>query len=780
MVLPGCISSRALRSRLLQQQLTRSITRQAAPWTISTTRQFSLTATQSREEYPGHREHEFRKSKSKPKTAPWSKRPGKTSTASPPSQKIFDRGFGHIGDDDLLMEIAQEKTQAVNRKRVRLEMEWVKDPLLLATRVSSALRAGNPEMAARLAREAVKESPGDKYTVAWNRIFQYCMDRGHPKPALRFFNDMKKRAGKPNTRTFTILLTGLRKAPKIPGFNIVKTAEHIYNSISATNSEVKLDIIHTNAMLSVCQYHGDTESLWRIAGELSEQGSGAPNMRTYTVILGALQYAARDDVKKMDAYDINGIFARKNQLIIDAKRIWADILHRWKDEDVLPDNRVVNSMAELLLEGATEQNYYDVFSLYNQTMGIPILCPRLSANAKNKPSIVWEVKQRRTGYQAPEEENVPFVDENNQTLKLGKDGNRQEELIRGSREEKSDVEGEEEEVEENFDELFEPIASGPVPELRPNNKDLTLIIDACLSMSQGLGPGAKYWKHLTLESTPYKVQPDSAAAMHLLRLLRLSRASKMSVQVIREQILPLGEVDGKAFHIALSACRRDNHNHACLVNGNEIMDMMGKALILPDPRALESYVDLVRRLERLPNILMYLKGLDIDEKREARNMQSLGKKLYVKLHLRAVETLRPHIAKLNEAVQNGRPAPLSRWNTVAGGKEKVHSPIQGLALVKTMPNIRLMIDELLKSEYSSFISKAERQALQADSKMLKPYSDQATIEKLSGEVIFPTQEQRTAHREANQGSLFSSAPEREENLQKEEEDTSPSESKPEL
>ncbi|KAJ5273150.1 hypothetical protein N7478_008275 [Penicillium angulare] len=775
MVLPGCVSSRALRSRLLQQQLTRSITRQAAPWTTSTTRRFSLTSAQSRNEFSPRRDHEFRKSKPKFKSAPWSNRPGKTSVSSTPSQKIFDRGFGHIGDDDLLMEIAQEKTQAVNRKRVRLEMEWVKDPLLLATRVSSALRAGNPEMAARLAREAVKESPGDKYTVAWNRIFQYCMDRGHPKPALRFFNDMKKRAGKPNTRTFTILLTGLRKAPKIPGFNIVKTAEHIYNSISATNSEVKLDIIHTNAMLSVCQYHGDVDSLWRIAGELSEQGSGAPNMRTYTVILGALQYAARDDVKRMDAYDINGIFARKNQLMIDAKRIWADIIHRFKDGDVLPDNRVVNSMAELLLEGATEQNYYDVFSLYNQTMGIPILCPRLSANAKNRPSIVWEVKQRREGYQAPEEENVPFVDENNQTLKLGKDGNRQEELIRGPREETSDVEGEEE-VEENFDELFEPLADGPVPELRPNNKDLTLIIDACLSMSQGLGPGAKYWKHLTLESTPYKIQPDSAATMHLLRLLRLSRASKMSVQVIRDQLLPLGEVDGKAFHIALSACRRDNHNHACLVNGNEIMNMMGKALILPDPRALESYVDLVRRLERLPNILMYLKGLDIDEKREARNMQSLGKKLYVKLHLLAIETLRPHIAKLHEAVENGKPAPLTRWNSVAGGKEKVHSPVQGLMLVKTMPHIRLMIDELLKSEYSSFISKAERQALQSDSKLLKPYSDQATIEKLSGEVVFPTQEQRTAHREANGGFQF---PELEENAGGEEVETSPSDSKSE-
>lgn len=186
MVIPGFITSRALRSRLVQQRLARSIARQPAPWTTSTTRQFALTAAQSRQEFSGLREHDSRRSR----RTPWSNRPDKASGSTHSSQKIFDRGFGHIGDDDLLMEIAQQKGPSVNRKRVRLEMEWVKDPLLLAQRVSSALRGGNPEMAATLAREALKESPGEKYVVAWNRIIQYCMDRGHPKPALRFFNDV--------------------------------------------------------------------------------------------------------------------------------------------------------------------------------------------------------------------------------------------------------------------------------------------------------------------------------------------------------------------------------------------------------------------------------------------------------------------------------------------------------------------------------------------------------------------------------------------------------------
>jgi transposase InsO family protein len=92
--------------------------------------------------------------------------------------------------EDLLMEIAQQSSSQVNRKHVRLEMEWVQDPLLLAQRVSTALRGGDPAMAVALAREATKQIPGTKFVVAWNRIFGYCFDKGHPKPALRFFNDV--------------------------------------------------------------------------------------------------------------------------------------------------------------------------------------------------------------------------------------------------------------------------------------------------------------------------------------------------------------------------------------------------------------------------------------------------------------------------------------------------------------------------------------------------------------------------------------------------------------
>ena len=556
---------------------------------------------------------------------------------------------------------------------------------------------------------------------------------------------MKKRGGKPNARTYTILLTGLRDSPKLPGFNPVQVAEGIYDSISAPNSEVKPDIIHTNAMLSVCQYRNDIESLWRIAGKLSEQGTGAPNMTTYTVILGALQFNAREEIKKMDVNDMDKIFARKSQLINDGKRVWADIVYRWKDEEIVPDSQVTNSMAELLTEGATEQDYYDVFSLYHQTMGIPILGSKPPESAKGKPSRAWENEQRARPQQTAPEENVPFVDENNRQIKLDRNGHLREERVGVQSEEASDIDAEE--AEENFDTLFDPLPSGPVPDLLPQNKDLTMIIDACLSMGQGLGSGAKYWKYLTMESNSHQIKPDTPSIMHFLRLLRVSRASKMSVRVIEEQMIPTRNVDGKAFHVALSTCRRDNRNHSCLLNGNAVMDLMGRSLILPDPRALQSYLDLVRQLATLPNVLMYMRGIEVDAKDKQRSMQVLGTKLHAKLHLLAIETLRPHVAKLHEAVKQGRPAPASRW--AASQEYSVHKPIQGFVVAKLMAHVRLMIDEILKRDYSAFVSKAERKALQADSDMLKEYSDKDIIQKLSKQSIFATKEQREAYRKEN-------------------------------
>ncbi|KAJ5890284.1 hypothetical protein N7504_011094 [Penicillium tannophilum] len=171
------------------------------------------------------------------------------------------------------------------------------------------------------------------------------------------------------------------------------------------------------------------------------------------------------------------------------------------------------------------------------------------------------------------------------------------------------------------------------------------------------------------------------------------------------------------------------------------MDIMGKSLLLPDLRALQGYLELVQALSQQPDILMYLRGLGIEEGREARTLRTLGKKLQAKLHLFALATLRPHIAQLHEAMERGKPLSKSRWDSARN-----ENSVPGAMAVKIMARIRLMIDEALKSEYSTFVSKAERRVLESESTMLKKYSDREVIIRLNSQTIFATQKQRSMYR----------------------------------
>lgn len=188
MAITGAAWSRALRSRLLQQRLALgNASQQFELRTASKILRSYTTATAGQDEpYISADQDTSLASLS----APRSTLPDNASGRNSRRPKVSSGESEARKREDLLMEIAQQSSSHINRKHVRLEMEWVQDPLLLAQRVSTALRGGDPAMAVALAREATKQIPGTKFVVAWNRIFGYCFDQGHPKPALRFFNDV--------------------------------------------------------------------------------------------------------------------------------------------------------------------------------------------------------------------------------------------------------------------------------------------------------------------------------------------------------------------------------------------------------------------------------------------------------------------------------------------------------------------------------------------------------------------------------------------------------------
>ncbi|KAJ5896397.1 uncharacterized protein N7473_005796 [Penicillium subrubescens] len=615
-----------------------------------------------------------------------------------------------------------------SRKTISMELKWLEDPRDLADRVARILQSGDPGMAAALVRQAQKD--GKRTDVAWNHLLSYCMQRGFPQVAWKFYNDMKKRGRMPTSVTYTLMLKGLADAPK--SVANVRMAESIYKSIKT--SEVEPSIIHTNAMLSVCDRHNDMESLWRIAGDLPEEGPQAPDMRTYTIILGALQYAARHDIDKMSPNDTDKIVERKDQMVMEGKRIWADVLYRWTKDQLQIDNHVVNAMASLLLEGARERDYYDVLALYHQTMGIPIFAKQPAETTKCSRFTMFRLAFLRRSQELVSQrtDDVPFVDENNQPLREEPD----------VEEEALEEEGEEEV--ENFDKIFDPVVpkTAELSYLQPGSKELTFIEDVCHRLPQGFAAGYSYWDHLTVESET-RFDPDAVAYAQYLRLLRAGRASKRAIQVLQNQALPAGLANEKLFHLAMACCRRDRNNASVLLHANELLEIMHKALVLPDPRVLESYLELVQNLSQAPHVLLHLRGLPKEDRSKVNDLRVLGKRLQADLHTAAINALRPQVHQLHEALQEGKPGRSSRWGALKNGS----GDISGALAVKVMARVRTVIDETLKSEYTPFVAKDVRKILQSESKLLRTYSDKETLKKFSNFSVHPTVEQRNAFRE---------------------------------
>lgn len=548
------------------------------------------------------------------------------------------------------------------------------------------------------------------------------------------------------------MLKGFSSAPRSLG--VAKTAASVYRSIGSPNSGVKLDIIHTNAMLTVCHRHWDMDRLWKIAGELPEEGPGAPDATTYTIILNAVQFAARRDIEKMSPDEIEKILDRKAQVITEGKRIWADVIWRWKNQTLKIDNELVNGMASLLLEGGSDIDCYNVMELYKQTMGVPILQKRPTENEKTtRRRITPEQTQALEVSEATRQskmEDVPFVDENNRPIQsldpaMELEQDLKEEVEELEMEEEEEVE---EEEEEDFTELFKPVVpqAEELSFLEPNSKELTLILNACFTMTQGSEGGQAYWKHMTLDDHEYRIDPDTFTYIQYFRLLRISRSSKISVKTMREQMVPSGQATGTAFHVALSVCRRDRRNHSVLQHANELIALMDKALILPDIRVLEGYLETIQILSANPSVLLHLRGLDTEDSKSSKTtrLHEMGRKLQAKLRLAAIATLRPYILQLHEAMENGKPESKTRWSAL---QNTLSDSVAGPAAVKIMSRVRLVVDDTLKLDYKAYVSKAERKALDADSKMLKKYSDKDVIAAFKRKKVYPTIEQKEEARE---------------------------------
>ncbi|EEH45224.1 uncharacterized protein PADG_01374 [Paracoccidioides brasiliensis Pb18] len=548
----------------------------------------------------------------------------------------------------------------MSRKAIDIELQWATDRVILAKRVKQMLNKGDLQKALALVRTA--QSRGYDCMGAWNMIFDCEMKNDRPVAAFKLYNDMKRRGCKPNTYTYTIMFRGLANSSSKKA---VQMALSICNSLRSPRSGVKPSIHHINAALCVCARHGNMDALWEVAGSLPEQGEDAPDARTFTIILNGLQARVASEIKPLDPRSQeDGIIEKKTALVREGKRIWANIMDRWKKGELLIDQNLVSAMGHLLLFGQKRRDCLDVFALLHQSMRVPLLedLETQLEESRNKEQKKFtnqdtpEMVQAQDESSSTETQGMEKKSTDNDETDHASEGNpKQLSEEPGAVHEAPGLPAEEPEPPseaEEFKNLFNPL---PIVHLgkkdrrfrksrrakmalpRPVNAQLSLILAASRTIPNGVAIGRAYWEKLVHGR---KIRPDEHSFHEYLRLLRVGRSSSESLHVIKKQMLPRNMVSRKTFVIALSCCSRDRKNPHVFETASRLVGFMDTALMQPEPEILSRYLALIRygiSEESVKETISILAG-----KEDAKSPDTLIKKRITD----AIATLRPHVDKI--------------------------------------------------------------------------------------------------------------------------------------
>ncbi|KAH7139022.1 hypothetical protein B0J11DRAFT_501205 [Dendryphion nanum] len=436
------------------------------------------------------------------------------------------------------------------------ELRHLSDPLELAGFVKQELGKGRDKEMVELVQMA---SHSMQCIVGWNHIIDYYLAQGRVSRAFKVYNDMKNRAQFPDSYTYTILLRGLSINAHESG--VVGKALSVYHSLSAHNSRVEASIIHTNAVLKVCARAMDMDALWGVAAKIPARGPGAANAITYATILNAIHQSMVVNVPTGETEE--EVAARRERGVMEGRRVWEDVIKKWRNADLILEEELVCAMGRLLLIGARPRDWDDVLSLVEQTMDLPRLVPRLGTAAREQAGL-----PRLRAPNVPEQ--YRFDDDHLSPTKTP---------MRGDE--------------------FLPIpvdrTSGPFTNslsyAQPGNNTLSMVQEACQKVV-AIKAADEYWTLLTDPGT-YNIVPDVNNLHARLRMLRQNRSSARAVETLRNDFLNRGlQPRPGTFRIAMSTCVRDKNNHNSLKHAGQILDMMNKTLEDVDPKTVIMYASL--------------------------------------------------------------------------------------------------------------------------------------------------------------------------------------------
>ncbi|KAK5160302.1 hypothetical protein LTR04_004561, partial [Oleoguttula sp. CCFEE 6159] len=492
-----------------------------------------------------------------------------------------------------------------DERRLRAELKYLKDPLKLADHVRQVLRENDEEKAHALVRLASKDM---QCTVSWNHVIDWQMSRNKVNAALKTYNEMKKRAQSPDSYTYLLLIRGLANHSHFS--QSLGKALSLHHSMSAPNSKVPPSTIHTNAVLQVCARSNDMDALWGVASKIPENGPGSADNLTYTTIINAIRHSALLETANVTEEQA---VKRREKGVIEGRRIWEDIVGKWRQGSIFIDEGLVCSMGRLLLIGSRPRDWDDVLSLIEQTMNIPRLVPRLGTEARESSHI----PKMRAPYTPEGLESDPASHEDDEFRPGGE-----------------------------FDTVKPATSSSrrfhgdSLAYATPSNNTLSLVLHSCLKMVTKK-TASEYWNLLTDRHT-YAIKPDQDNYHMYLRMLRQYRSSAQVVELLRNEMAQADfTLTKKTLRIAMSCCMRDKNNINVMVHANAIMDIMQNTLEDPDPTTTGIYLELallsndgrtiVGALERLENAMNNMKSMMSYGPASWKDLSDLGREEIVQL-----------------------------------------------------------------------------------------------------------------------------------------------------
>jgi pentatricopeptide repeat protein len=453
-----------------------------------------------------------------------------------------------------------------NEKSLQRELEWLKDPVKLAQHINYTLRNEEAEKALNLCRLASRKM---ECVVSWNHVVAWHMARGKVNAAIDIFNEMKKRGQYPDSYTYMRMFQGFTDQTQH-----LNKAISIYHSMGSPTSRVRPSIMHTNAVLRLCALATDSDALWGIVSRLPDSGPNSADETTYTTILQGIRHCALGEEE-----DPLMMARKRQEAVNEGRRIWQEIVARWRAGQMIIDEQLVVAMADLLLLSRRMQDWDDVLNLVQQTTAMDRLVPALDErNTEHVPKdLIDEDVDMRAQLATQEDPDgfipTPSANAFKPVAPLVHDPNR-------------------------------PKRKASLVWVKPGNGILSMLIRACTVMRHPKGVWA-YFDALT--APPHNIRPDVANFIHLFGLLRINRNDAKAAHLLRRMHEEMGvKPHPRTYQLAMGAAARNSKNPNVMVHATEMISNMEKHLRVPDVSTLEQYLSIALRTGSGPDIITAL------------------------------------------------------------------------------------------------------------------------------------------------------------------------------